>query len=144
MYSNDYRVLSNFISKILLDQPVTIYGDGKQTRTFCYITDAMKGFFRVLLRGTSGEVYNIGNPKPEINMIQLADKLYKACEKENMSTLIPYPDTYPDDEPRRRCPDISKATRELDYNPAVEIQEGLRRMYKWAELNYFTEKEGKK
>jgi UDP-glucuronate decarboxylase len=139
MYENDHRVLSNSIARILKDEPITIYGDGEQSRTFCYITDAIKGFMRVLLKGRSGEVYNIGNSNPETSMIDFASILYKVANKSNISKLIPYPPYYPDDEPRRRCPDISKATEELGYTPTVELEVGFKRMYEWAKDNYFME-----
>lgn len=139
MYENDYRVLSNSISKVLRDEPITIYGDGEQSRTFCYITDAIKGFFRVLLRGQNGDVYNIGNSEPELSMVEFAEALYKVAGKPNISELVPYPPYYPDDEPRRRCPDISKAKAELEYSPSVDIESGLERMYDWAKDNYFKE-----
>lgn len=139
MYENDHRVLSNSIARILKDEPITIYGDGEQSRTFCYITDAIKGFMRVLLKGHSGSVYNIGNTNPEISMIDFAATLYKVANKPNISKLIPYPPYYPDDEPRRRCPDITKATDELGYTPSVSIEAGFKRMYEWAKDNYFME-----
>ena len=72
-------------------------------------------------------------------MIDFASILYKVANKSNISKLIPYPPYYPDDEPRRRCPDISKATEELGYTPTVELEVGFKRMYEWAKDNYFME-----
>ena len=71
MQENDYRVLPNFASRIKSGEPLQIYGDGTQTRTFCYITDALVGFLSVILNGVPGEAYNIGNPKPEVSMLDL-------------------------------------------------------------------------
>ena len=73
-----------------------------QTRTFCYITDALTGFFKVFLKGVPGEAYNIGNPKPEVSMIDLAETLKTISSSEIKYDIIEYPDSYPADEPMRR------------------------------------------
>ena len=75
MQETDYRVLPNFTSRIKANVPLQIYGTGNQTRTFCYVTDAMEGFIRVILNGVPGEAYNIGNPNPEISVIDLIKKI---------------------------------------------------------------------
>ncbi|MGH2670680.1 MAG: NAD-dependent epimerase/dehydratase family protein, partial [bacterium] len=75
MQETDYRVLPNFAGRILKQEPLHIYGSGVQTRTFCYVTDAVAGFLKVLLRGRRGEAYNIGNPVPEVSMLDLAKTL---------------------------------------------------------------------
>ncbi len=77
MQEADYRVLPNFASRIKGGLPLHIYGSGNQTRTFCYITDAIAGFLKVLVHGVPGEPYNIGNPKPEISMLELAHEIEK-------------------------------------------------------------------
>ena len=75
MQETDYRALPNFASSIKANRPLSVYGSGEQTRTFCYITDAMVGFLLVLLKGVPGEAYNIGNPKPEISMLDLVKEI---------------------------------------------------------------------
>ena len=136
MQETDYRVLPNFTSRIKGDIPLQIYGTGKQTRTFCYITDAMEGFIRVILNGVPGEAYNIGNPKPEISVIELIEKIEFNLDKKVKYNIVDYPDSYPADEPNRRCPDILKAKRQIKYQPKVDINEGLRRYIKWSDSVY--------
>jgi UDP-glucuronate decarboxylase len=137
MQRTDYRVLPNFASRIADRLPLQIYGKGNQTRTFCYITDAIIGFLRVLLDGVPGEPYNIGNPKPEISMIDLVKEVQRACNDNSIQfQVIEYPDTYPADEPNRRCPDISKAMQQLGYAPTVSLQDGLSRFFSWTRETY--------
>ena len=136
MPERDYRVLPNFASSIKAGRVVRIYGSGDQTRTYCYVTDAMNGFLRVIARGVPGEAYNIGNPRPEINVRELVDHLGDALGRPVEAETVEYPDTYPADEPMRRCPDIRKATLQLGYEPKVELDEGLRRFLEWTEGAY--------
>ncbi|MBI4341318.1 MAG: NAD-dependent epimerase/dehydratase family protein [Candidatus Omnitrophica bacterium] len=136
MQEADYRVLPNFASRIIGSKPLHIYGHGKQTRTFCYITDAIAGFLRVLLHGGHGQAYNIGNPSPEVSMLDLARILEQVIGRPLPLELIEYPDSYPADEPQRRCPDISKAVLQLGYKPQVSLQEGLSRFMGWAQQAY--------
>lgn len=136
MQETDYRVLPNFASRIVAGKPLHVYGTGEQTRTFCYITDAMVGFTKVLLNGGLGQVYNIGNPVPEISMLDLVIALEQVIGRKLEVELLEHPDSYPADEPRRRCPDITKATLQLDYKPSVALREGLRRFMDWAAKNY--------
>ena len=136
MQETDYRVLPNFTSRIKGDIPLQIYGTGNQTRTFCYITDAMEGFIRVILNGVPGEAYNIGNPNPEISVIELIEKIEFILDKKVKYNIVDYPDSYPADEPNRRCPDILKAKRQIKYQPKVDINEGLRRFIRWSDSVY--------
>ena len=136
MKETDYRVLPNFGSLIVGGKPLNIYGTGKQTRTFCYITDALEGFLRVLLDGVPGEAYNIGNPKPEISVLELVSLLERTLGRKIPSNLIEYPDSYPADEPQRRCPNIIKAARQCGYHPKVDLASGLKYFMDWAESNY--------
>lgn len=136
MRENDYRVLPNFASCIIGHRPLHIYGHGKQTRTFCYITDAMTGFLKTLLKGVSGEVYNIGTPEPEVSMVELLRLLEEVEGCKLSSRLIEYPDAYPADEPQRRCPDIRKAAIQLGYHPEVALKDGLARFMQWAKAHY--------
>ena len=136
MQETDYRVLPNFCSRIKGDIPLQIYGTGNQTRTFCYVTDAMEGFIRVILNGVSGEAYNIGNPNPEISVVNLIKKIESILGKKVKYDLVDYPDSYPADEPTRRCPDILKAKLQIKYSPKINIDEGLERFINWSNRVY--------
>jgi UDP-glucuronate decarboxylase len=137
MQKLDYRVLPNFAARILAGEPINVYGDGKQTRTFCYVTDAIRGFLQVLVSGQPGEPYNIGNPTPEISMLQLAQIIKKAMPELKVEhRVIEHPDTYPADEPQRRCPDITKARLQVGYEPAIALEPGLKRFFGWASSAY--------
>ena len=136
MMENDYRVLPNFASRVVGKQPLHVYGSGRQTRTFCYVTDALVGFTKVLLNGIPGQAYNIGNPVPEISMIELAQLVEQIAGRKLDRQIVEYPDSYPADEPQRRCPDITKATRQLNFEPNVTLEEGLRRFLDWTFKHY--------
>jgi len=136
MQETDYRVLPNFASRIKGKKPLHIYGSGNQTRTFCYINDAIVGFLKVLAHGVPGEPYNIGNPKPEISMLQLAKEIEKVLGHRIEIATISYPDSYPADEPNRRCPDITKASLQLRFQPQVSLREGLKRFLGWTNSVY--------
>jgi len=133
MQKTDYRVLPNFAARVVAGEPLNVYGTGNQTRTFCYITDAIVGFLLTAVKGVPGEVYNIGNPKPEISMVDLVRRLDAAIGRKVDYRIIEYPDSYPADEPNRRCPDIRKAELQLGYQPAVDLDSGLRRFFGWAD-----------
>lgn len=137
MQKYDYRVLPNFAAHILANEPVNVYGTGKQTRTFCYITDAIRGFLQVLVNGIPGEPYNIGNPTPEITMLDLVKTIARAVPNVKVDyRVIEHPDTYPADEPQRRCPDIMKARLQVGYEPKVDLEDGLARFFGWARKAY--------
>ena len=136
MQESDYRILPNFASRIKAGEPLHVYGAGLQTRTFCYITDAIVGFMRALVRGVPGEAYNIGNPEPELSMVQLVQEIEQVLGRKIDYRLVAYPDSYPADEPQRRCPDIRKARIQLGYDPTVSLQEGLKRFFAWSDTVY--------
>ncbi len=136
MGQKDYRIFPNFISNILNNKKLNIYGTGKQTRTYCYITDAIEGFLRVICFGKPGDAYNIGNSKPEVSVKQIYNILNKIHNKKIKAKLINHPKSYPDDEPQRRCPDINKAKKDLKYNPKVDLAQGLKNFLEWAKVNY--------
>jgi len=136
MQETDYRVMPNFASLIKAGRSLHVYGSGTQTRTFCYVTDAMNGFLRVIADGVPGEAYNIGNPKPEISMLDLVKTMEKVLRRKLDYRLMEYPDSYPADEPQRRCPDITKARRQIGFAPKVTLDEGLRRFLGWTEQAY--------
>ena len=119
MLPNDGRVVSNFIIQALKNQDITIYGEGKQTRSFCYVDDLIEGFIRMMASDLTGPV-NLGNPS-ERTILDLA-KLIISMTNSN-SKLIFKP--LPSDDPIKRRPDISLAKRELDWEPKVDIECGL-------------------
>jgi len=136
MQKTDYRVLPNFASKILSNEPVQVYGSGNQTRTFCYITDAICGFLKTLTDGVPGEPYNIGNPNQELSMLDLVKVVEKVLGKKIDMNVVTYPDSYPADEPNRRCPDIKKAFSHFGYEPKINLENGLSRFFNWAKEAY--------
>ncbi len=134
--ANDYRVIPTFIFNGIKGNVIPVHANGKQTRTFCYISDAVSGFFKVLFSEKSGQVYNVGNADNEINMNQLAKILNKIFDNKLNIKNISYPKDYPQGEPQRRCPDLSKIKKELGYNPNVDLEEGLRRTLIWCKQNW--------
>lgn len=130
MHPNDGRVVSNFIMQALRDEPITIFGDGKQTRSFCYVDDLIEGFIRLM--GTpdnfTGPV-NLGN-LIEFTMLELAKKVIDLTGSKSGIVFKPLPN----DDPRQRKPDISLAKEELDWSPNIELDEGLRRT-----ISYFSD-----
>lgn len=139
MMPKDYRVLPNFATQIALSKPLKIYGSGNQTRTFCYVSDAIIGFMKILLETKTPDVFNVGNPSPEISMTDLAKLIKELIYKDVKIELINYPTSYPEDEPNRRCPDISKISKELNFNPKVNLNKGLEKFFQWSKENYSIE-----
>ena len=120
MAVNDGRVVSNFIVQALRNQPITIYGEGQQTRSFCYVSDLIEGIWRLMnTEGLTGPV-NIGNPE-EFTIRELADIVVSLTG--SRSEIIHRP--LPQDDPIQRQPDISLATEKLGWQPAVPLKEGL-------------------
>ena len=121
------RALSRFIEQSLHGADITVYGKGNQTRSFCYIVDTITAILRVAAQEKmKGEVVNIGNPR-EITILELAEKIKAMTNSKSRITFHPQP---PDD-PKRRCPDISKAKKILGWSPSVTLEEGLRRTITW-------------
>jgi len=139
MMPKDYRVLPNFATQIAKKESLKIYGSGNQTRTFCYISDAIIGFMKILLDSKNPDVFNVGNPTPEVSMIELTEIIKKVIKDDFKVELIDYPTTYPADEPNRRCPDITRISENLDFKPRVNIEEGLARFFRWTKDNYTSE-----
>lgn len=130
MDNKDYRIIPNIIDKLVNKKKINIHGEGNQTRTFCYISDAISGFLKVIIKGRNGEIYNIGNKYNEISMLSLV-KLFKKILKINIKyKKVGYPKGYPADEPIRRCPDISKSKKHLNFNPSVDLKSGIIRVLK--------------
>ena len=136
MRHTDYRVMPTFIYKGLHKENLPVHDKGNQTRTFCYITDAMTAIFKVLLAGKPGEVYNIGNDKPEITMFELASTICTILDNGAKPRKKAYPDSYPAGEPMRRCPDLTKLKTQLKYEPRVPLEEGLARSIAWFKEEY--------
>ncbi len=132
----DARVLPDFARDVLAGRDIVMYSDGAPSRTFCYIADAVVGYYKVLVKGRAGEAYNIGTETPEISMRELADRVVEASRE-----LFGYQgkvvfakssdEAYLVDNPNRRCPIISKARTELGYEPTVGIDDGLTRALTW-------------
>lgn len=123
MLPDDGRVVSNFIVQALKGDPITIYGTGEQTRSFCYVDDLIDGFVRLMdADNTVTGPMNLGNPN-EFTIRQLAETVLKLTN--SSSTLIEEP--LPEDDPTQRCPDISFAGETLDWKPTIELEEGLER-----------------
>lgn len=131
MRRDDYRVVPTFLTYALEGKALPVHDEGNQTRTFCYISDATTAFFKVLLSKKSGEVYNVGTDDDEINMMSLAQIVSSISPKKVDIKKIPYPENYPKDEPRRRCPDITKIRTLLDYSPRITLREGMKRTLRW-------------
>lgn len=122
MHPNDGRVVSNFIMQALRREPITIYGDGKQTRSFCYVDDLIEGMLRLM--ETPGEFtgpINIGNPS-EFTMLELAEHVSKIVGQKTTLRFMPLPH----DDPKQRQPDISLANKVLDWRPSVSLEDGLK------------------
>ena len=121
MAINDGRVVSNFIVQAKMNQPLTIYGNGRQTRSLCYVTDLIQALFELMMNRTKLDIpINLGNPQ-EISMNDLANKI---IHMSNSSSKIVYMDL-PIDDPKQRQPDISRARKLLNWEPKITLEEGL-------------------
>ena len=129
MRINDGRAVPTFISQALNGEDITVFGDGSQTRSFCYVSDLVEGIYRLMMSDES-EPVNIGNPN-EMTVLQLAERILKKTD--NKSKIIFKP--LPVDDPKQRRPDISKAKKLLKWEPVVSLEEGLDRT-----IEYFKEK----
>jgi UDP-glucuronate decarboxylase len=132
MAVDDGRVISNFIVQALMAQPLTIYGDGSQTRAFCYVSDLVEGLISMMEADSLIGPINLGNPE-EHTILELAEIIIQLSKSSSKITRKPIP---PDDPPRR-CPEISKAKDKLDWKPKVGLEEGLMKT-----IHYFREKLG--
>ena len=123
MHPNDGRVVSNFIIQALRGEPITLYGDGSQTRAFCFVNDLVEGFLRLMATGdeVTGPV-NLGNPH-EIPVRELAERVVRLTGSKSTIEFRPLPQ----DDPTQRCPDITLARNLLQWEPVVGLEEGLQR-----------------
>ena len=122
MLENDGRVVSNFIVQALRGESLTLYGEGEQTRSFCYVDDLIEGLIRLMNAEHLHDPVNLGNPG-EFTIKQLAEEVIKVCESKSGFTYLPLPA----DDPRQRKPDITRAQDLLGWNPTIPLHEGLRR-----------------
>jgi len=134
MLPNDGRVVSNFIVQAIKGEPLTVYGDGSQTRSFCYVDDLVEGMVRYMFAEPTKNIskqdlagpINLGNPS-EFTMLELADMVLKLTKSRSRIIYKPLPQ----DDPVRRCPDISKAKRLIDFSPRVRLEDGLKKTIKY-------------
>jgi UDP-glucuronate decarboxylase len=127
MALNDGRVISNFIVQALKDEPITVYGDGNQTRSFCYVDDLIEGLLKLFFKEEVYEPVNLGNPEP-IKMLELANEVIDLTGSKSQIELRPLPG----DDPKQREPLIQKAEKILDWKPTIDRQTGLKKT-----INYF-------
>jgi nucleoside-diphosphate-sugar epimerase len=126
---DDGRIVPNFVIQALSDRPMTVYGDGSQTRSLCYVSDLVEGLIAAMfVEGTRGEVINLGNPM-EHSVLEYAHLIRDFCGSKSEIEFLPLPQ----DDPTRRCPDIAKARGLLGWEPRVGLEEGLRRTIVWFE-----------
>ena len=122
MLEDDGRVVSNFIVQALRGEPLTLYGEGEQTRSFCYVDDLIEGLIRLMNVDDLHDPVNLGNPG-EFTIKQLAEEVIKTCGSKSGFTYMPLPA----DDPHKRKPDITRAQTALGWNPTIPLREGLKR-----------------
>ncbi|MDP6042878.1 MAG: SDR family oxidoreductase [Dehalococcoidales bacterium] len=129
MQVNDGRVVPTFLTQALKDEPITVYGDGTQTRSLCYISDLVEGLYHLTtLEGLAGTVVNLGNPD-ELQIIEVANLVRQLTGSRSGIVFQPLPE----DDPKRRCPDIIKAKRLLNWQPEVSLNHGLEKTARYFE-----------
>lgn len=127
MRMNDGRVVPNFITQALKNEPITVYGDGKQTRSFCYIDDMVEGIFKTaIMEGLNGEVFNLGDPE-EYKILDFAQIIKKLINSESLIIFK----TLPQDDPKQRKPNIAKIKKIINWEPKINLEEGLKRTIKY-------------
>ncbi|MFA5842575.1 MAG: UDP-glucuronic acid decarboxylase family protein [Candidatus Gracilibacteria bacterium] len=126
MRKNDGRVIPNFISQALNNEPITLYGDGSQTRSFCYVSDLIDGFMSMMECADFSGPVNLGNPH-EISVKTLAEKIIQLTQSKSELVYRPMPK----DDPKVRCPDITLAHEKLNFSPKVELKKGLQLTLDW-------------
>ncbi|MDC3103616.1 SDR family oxidoreductase [Acidimicrobiaceae bacterium] len=127
MQLNDGRVVTNFIVQALKNENITIYGDGSQTRSFSYVEDTVAGIIS-LMNSSEYDVFNIGNPN-EMTVGQLAEKIIELTDSTSQIKYL----ELPNDDPKQRKPDITKAKTKLNWEPKVNLEDGLSKTIKWVE-----------
>lgn len=130
MALDDGRVVIEFVQAALADQPFPIFGDGEQTRSFCYVSDMISGIIAAMEKGEPGEVYNLGNAR-EFTIAELAQKIKDLTESKSE---VKQTAELPEDDPLKRCPDITKAKEKLGWEPKIELEEGLKSLIEYLNL----------
>jgi nucleoside-diphosphate-sugar epimerase len=125
----DGRVVSNFIRQALKGEPITIYGTGEQTRSFCYIDDLVRGIMAMGTSSHSGPI-NLGNPR-ENNLLELADMIISQLDSKSQIVFLPLPE----DDPKQRNPDISRAREFLGWEPIIKLEDGISKTASWISQN---------
>lgn len=133
---DDKRVVSDFARDVLAGRDIVMLSDGLATRTFCYVSDAVVGYFKVLVNGPDGEAYNIGIEKPEVAIGDFGREMAEAGRElfgygGTVVTAPPPDEDYLKDNPNRRCPVMTKARTELGFAPSVDLKTGLRKLLTW-------------
>lgn len=137
MRLDDKRVIPDFMNNALRGEPILMYSDGKDTRSFCYISDAITGFFKILLSDFNGEAFNVGNDSAETPTIELAEVIREIFN--NKSEIIQKENqdkNYMKDNPRHRIPDLTKIRKLLHYESKIDLKTGLKRIAEWYKLTY--------
>lgn len=128
----DGRAVIEFVTKALKNEPIPIFGDGSQTRSFCYVDDLVDGIIKAMeTAGTKGKVFNLGNPE-EYTIAQLAEIVKKVTAS---ASEIKYVEALPEDDPKRRKPDITRAKQILNWEPLINLEEGLARLISFLKAN---------
>jgi UDP-glucuronate decarboxylase len=123
MRPDDGRVIPTFLTQALEGRDLTVYGDGSQTRSFCYVDDLIRGLYQLMeTEGLAGDVVNIGNDN-EMSIEELATMIIEQTDTESSITYEPLPD----DDPTQRCPDLDRARNRLDWQPEIDLKDGLSR-----------------
>lgn len=135
---DDKRIIPDLINNASHLEPLVLYSDGRASRSFCYISDAIKGFLKILLSDFSGEVFNVGNNLEEISMLELAKIINELTTGGKLPIVYKVSDdpNYLKDNPQRRCPDLTKIKQWLNYEPKVDLRTGLKRAIEWYRLTY--------
>ena len=129
--SEDGRVVIEFVTAALNNKSFPVFGDGKQTRSFCFVSDMVDGIVAAMEKGLKGEIYNLGNPD-EFTILDLAEKVKQLTGSTSAVEYQPLPE----DDPKQRCPDIGKAKQKLGWEPKIELEEGLKKL-----IDYLKSKE---
>jgi len=122
MLEHDGRVVSNFVVQSLRGQEMTVYGEGQQTRSFCFVDDLVDGLVRLMAADGVYDPVNLGNPT-EFTMKELAEEIARICNSSGKLRFLPLPT----DDPKQRRPDISRARKLLGWEPRIQLKEGLRK-----------------
>jgi dTDP-glucose 4,6-dehydratase len=131
MRRGDGRAVPTFISQAFEGKPLTVHGDGSQTRSLCFVSDLIEGFLRLLGTGDARDPVNLGNPE-EVTVLDLAERVIRLTGSNSSITFS----GRPEDDPEKRCPDISRAGRVLGWRPEVSLDEGLARTVEWCRTHW--------